>query len=63
MTEIANQIRALTITALAGLILFAFIVLGDGFTQEHVTNKCVGHETRAFTTAKGISTQYDPTCK
>ena len=63
MPEIANQIRVLTITALAGLILFAFTVLGDGFTQNDVTNKCVGHETRAFITANGISTQYDPTCK
>lgn len=49
------------------VVTFSALIIMLGALGTHSSNevhsKCVGHETRAFTTNKGISTQYDPKCK
>lgn len=59
----SREDKFITAFIVAGLLVVAFCVVMANITGSAVRSECVGHETRAFTTNHGISTQYDPKCK
>jgi len=44
-------------------VTIVIVVIASLFAGDDLRSKCVGYETRIFTTDNGITAQYDPSCK